>query len=77
MSRSKYQLSARMKKNNLLLDEKKKVIDYANKNQKMGCRSVAEHFSIGETCVPNILRNPKLFKGNINFLKESVKMRHR
>ena len=70
---SKFQLSARMKRKNLSLDEKMKAIDYANKNPKMGCRVIAEHFSIGKTCVSNILRNGNLFKGNMNFSKEVAK----
>ena len=60
-----------MKRKNLLLDEKMKVIDYANKNQKMGCRVITEYFSIRKTCVSNISSNAKalkredeLFKGN-------------
>ena len=35
MSQPNFQLSARMKRKNLSLDEKIKVIDYANKNPKM------------------------------------------
>ena len=73
MSRSKFQLSVRKKRRNLSLDKKmKKVIDYANKNPKMGCRVIAEHFSIGKTCVSNTLRNAKFFKGNMKFSKEIV-----
>ena len=37
MSGSKFQFSARMKGENLSLDEKIKIVDYANKNPKMGC----------------------------------------
>ena len=42
MSCSKLQLSARMKRINLDLDEKMKVIEYASKNPKLQCR-VAVH----------------------------------
>ena len=74
MSCSKFQLYARMERKNLPLDEKMKVIDYANKNPKKGCRVIAEHFSIEKTYVSNIFsRAQKLFKGNMNFSKEIVK----
>ena len=38
MSCSKFQLSARMKRKNLDLDEKMKIIEYASKNPKLGLR---------------------------------------
>ena len=66
-----------MKRKNLSLDEKMKVIDYPNKNPKMGCRVIAEHFSIGKTCVSNILRNAKTLQREYEFSKEIVKkLRH-
>ena len=78
MSRSKFQLSVRKKRRNLSLDKKmKKVIDYANKNPKMGCRVIAEHFSIGKTCVSNILRNAKTLQREYEFFKGNrKKLRH-
>ena len=54
-----------------------KVIDYANKNFKMGCRVIAEHFSIGKTCVSNILRNAKALQREYEFFKGNCKkLRH-
>ena len=73
MSCSKFQLSARMKRKNLSLNEKMKVIDYANKNPKTGCRMIAEHFSIGETCVSNILRNVKTLQKDYEFFEANYK----
>ena len=70
----KFKLFARMKRKNLSLDEKMKVIGYANKNPKRGCWVIAEHFSIRKTYISNISTNAKLFKGNINFPKEIVKI---
>ena len=52
-----FQLFACMKRENLDLDEKMKVIKYAKKNPKMECRVIAEHFNICKTCVSDILRN--------------------
>ena len=69
MSCSKCQLSACMKRKNLSLDETMNVVDYANKNPKMRCRVIAEHFSIGKTCVLNILRNAKTRKKNCKKLR--------
>ena len=77
MSCSKFQLSARMKRKNLSLGEKMKIIDYANKNPKMGCRVIAEHFSVGKTCVSDILRNAKTLRGEYEFFKgNGKKLRH-
>ena len=46
MSCSKFKLSACMKRKNLSLDKKMKVIDYANKNLKVGCSLIAQHFRL-------------------------------
>ena len=73
MQCSKFQLSARMKRKNLLLDEKMKVTDYANKNPKIRCWVIAEHFSIGKTYVQISQATQKRFKGNMSFSKETVK----
>lgn len=77
MSFSKYQLSARMKRKNLSLDKKVKIIEYTNKNPTMGCQVIAEHFSIGKTCIANILKNAKVPRKEYNSFKGSFKkMRH-
>ena len=73
MTCSKFQLSARMKRKNLPLDEKMKVIDYANKNQKMGFRVIAEHFSIGKTCILSILSNTKTLQRDYESFKRNYK----
>ena len=73
MSCSKFQLSARVKRKNLSLDEKIKAINYANKNPKMGCRVIVEHFSIRKTCVWNILRNAKNLQREYEFYKGNCK----
>ena len=67
ISCSKLQLSARMKRKKLSLNEKMKVIDYADKNSKMGCWIIADNFSIGKTCVSNILRNTKTLQMEYEF----------
>ena len=74
---AKLQLSACMKRKNLSLDEKMKANDYANKNPKMGCRVIAEHSSIGKTCVSNMLRNAKTLQREYEFFKRNCKkVRH-
>ena len=69
MSCSKMQLSARIKRKNLSLDEKMKVIDYANKNPKIVCQVIAEYFGIRKTCVSNILRHAKTLQREYKFFK--------
>ena len=77
ISCSKFQLSARMKRKNLSLNEKMKVIDYADKNSKLGCRIIADNFSIGKTCVSNILRNTKTLQMEYEFFTGNCKkLRH-
>ena len=75
---SKFQLSARMKRKNLSLDEKMKVIDYVRKKiPKVGCRVIAEHFRIGKAYVSNILRNAKTLQKEYDFFKRNCKkLRH-
>ena len=74
---AKFQLSTRMERKNLSLDEKMKVIDYANKNPKTGCRVIAEYFSIENTCFSNILRNTKAVRKECEFFKVNCKkLRH-
>ena len=73
MSRSKFQLSARVKRKNLSLDEKIKAIDYANKNPQMGCRVIVEHSSIRKTCAWNVLRNAKNLQREYEFYKGNCK----
>ena len=47
------------KKENLSLDEKIIILDYANEYPKMGYRKIAEHFSVGKTAVLKILKDGK------------------
>ena len=73
----KIQLSASMKRKNLSLDKKMKVIDYANKSANVGCRVIAEHFSIGKTYVSDILLNAKALQTEYEFFKGNCKrLRH-
>ena len=50
-----------------------KVIEYANKNPTKGCRFIGEHFSIGKTCVANILKNAKTLEKEYEFFKGNCK----
>ena len=60
-----------------VIRRKDKVIDYANKNPKIGCRVIAEYFSIGNTCFSNILRNTKAVQREYEFFKVNCKkLRH-
>ena len=74
---SKFQLSARMKRKNFDLDEKMKVIEYASKKPKLGCRVILVHFNTGKTSVSNILKKAKTLQKEYEFFKGSCKkMRH-
>ena len=76
MSLSKHQLSAALKRNFLSLDEKIVVLDYANEHSKMGCRKIAEHFSVGKTAISNILKDGKNLRKDFEFFKGNYEKRH-
>ena len=75
MSLSKHQLSAALKRKCLSLDEKIVILDYANEHPKMGCRKIAEHFSVGKTAVSNILKGGKNLRKDFEFFKGNYKKR--
>ena len=54
---SKKQLSARMKRKTLNLNEKFKLIDFAKKNPTSGCRKLGEKHGIEKTSAASILKN--------------------
>ena len=74
MSLSKHWLSAALKGKCLRLDEEVVILDYANEHPKMGCRKIAEHFSVG-TAVSNILKDGKNLQKDFEFFKESYQKR--
>ena len=55
MAMSKHQLAGALDKKTLTLEGKIKFLDYAEANQKLGCRKLAEVFNIGKTASANIL----------------------
>ena len=50
-----------------------KIIEYANKNPTKGCRFIGEHFSIGKTCIANILKNAETLEKEYEFFKGNYK----
>ena len=59
MATSKHQLAGALEKKTLTLEGEIKYLDYAEANQKLGCRKLAEVFNIGKTASANILKNKK------------------
>ena len=45
------------RKKTLTLQEKIKFLDYAEANEKVGCRKLPDVFKIGKTAANNILKN--------------------
>ena len=66
MSRlSKQQLAGKLPKKTLTLHEKIKLLDFAKKNPKLGCRKLADIYKIGKTAAANIFKNEKKFVNNM------------
>ena len=59
MAMSKHQLAGALEKKTLTLEGIIKFLDYAEANQKLGCRKLAEVFNIEKTASANILKNKK------------------
>ena len=53
----KQQLSGKLAKKTLTLDEKIKFLNLAKKNPKLGCRKLADIYKTGKTAAANILMN--------------------
>ena len=56
MAMSEYQLTGSLEKKTLTLQEEIKFLGYAELNQKLGCRKLANVFKIGKTAANNILK---------------------
>ena len=75
MSLSKHQLSAARKRKCLSLDVKIVIPDDANEHPKMGCRKIADHFSVGKTAASNTLKDGKnLYERSSSFSKVAIKV---
>ena len=60
MALSKQQLCARMKRIRLSLEEKIKILNYLNENnKKKSCREIAAQFQIGKTAASSTLKDGK------------------
>ena len=75
MPLSKHELSAALKRKCLSLDKKIVILDYANESPKMGCRKIAEHFSVGKTTASNLLKEGKNLQKEFEFFKGNYKKR--
>ena len=60
--KSKYQLAGSLEKKTLTLQEKIKFLDYAEANEKLGSRKLADVFKIGKTAANNILKNKQMLR---------------
>ena len=53
MAMAKYQLAVSLEKKTLTLQEKIKFLDYAEANETLGCRKLADVFKTGKTAANN------------------------
>ena len=75
MTCSKFQLSARMKRNNLRLNEKITVLGHTKQHPSQGCRKMAERFNAGKTATENISKQKKKLKVESEFYTGDRKKR--
>ena len=54
------QLCSWLQKKTLTLEEKIHVLDHAEKNPKVGCRKLAELFSVGKTQIAALIKDNPL-----------------
>ena len=64
-----------MKRECLNVDEKIEILDYVAEHPALGCRKLAEHFSIGKTAIANILKKGKTLRKDLEFFKGTCKKR--
>ena len=73
---SRRQLSAALKRKCLDLNEKVAILDYRNEYSKMGCRKLAEHFSVVfSTVISNNLKDSKNLRRDCEYFKGRFKKR--
>ena len=70
---SKYQLAGSLEKENLALQEKINFLDYAEANEKLGCRKLADVFKIGKTAANNILKNKQMLREQYEHFHDKTK----
>ena len=76
MAMSKYQLAGSLEKKTLT-QEKIKFLDYAEANEKLGCRKLADVFKIGKTAANNILKNKQKLREQYEHFHDKTKKRRR
>ena len=77
MAMSKYQPAGSLEKKTLTLQEKIKFLDYAEANEKLGCRKLADVFKTATTAANNILKNKQMLKEQYEHFHDKTKKRSR
>ena len=75
MEMSKYQLAGSLEKKTLTLQEKIKFLDYAEANEKLGCRRLADVFKIRKTAANNMLKNKQILREQYEHFHDKTKKR--
>ena len=76
MAMPKYQLAGSLEKKTWTLQEKIKFLDYAEANEKLGCRKLSDVFKIGKTA-PNILKTKQMLREQYEHFHDKTKKRSR
>ena len=74
MALSEYQLAGSLEKRTLTLQEKIKFLDYAEANEKLGCRKLADVFKIGKTATN---KNKQMLREQYEHFHDKTKKRSR
>ena len=68
----KHQVASALEKRTLIVEEKVKFLDYAEANQKLGCRKFSEVSEIWKTTEASILKSKrKYIKSTSSFIRKT------
>ena len=73
MRMSKYQLAGSLEKKTLTFQEKIKFLEYADANENLGCRKLADVLKTRKTAANNILKNKQMLREQYEHFHDKTK----
>ena len=75
MAMSRYQLAGSLEKKTWTLQEIIKFLDYAEANEKLGCRKLADVFKTGKTAANDTLKNKQMLREQYEHFHDKTEKR--